>query len=84
MGDHRVQPFLGARYTASVDNRLASFDKEGEPLGVRYENMTAVLVAAIQEQQGQIKRLQREVKELQKEQYANRQAKSRQAAYIVH
>ena len=64
MGDHRVQPFLGARYTASVDDRLASFDKDGEPLGVRYENMTAVLVAAIQEQQKQINELKHEVRSL--------------------
>lgn len=47
MGDKRVQAFLGARKTGSIDMRLVSVDKDGEPLGVR-ENI-AVLVAAIQE-----------------------------------
>lgn len=64
MADHAVQPFLGARHTAKVDARLASFDASGAALGVRYENMSAVLVAAMQEQQAMIKRLQREVKAL--------------------
>lgn len=59
MQDHHVQPFFGARYTATIDPRLTSFDKEGQPLGVRYENMTAVLAAAIQEQQREIAGLKR-------------------------
>lgn len=67
MQDHAVQPFLGARYTASVDGRLTSYDKAGEPLGVRYENMTAVLAAAIQQQQTQITRLQRQIHQLAKQ-----------------
>lgn len=54
MKDHRTQPFLGARETARVDDRLTSVDAKGEPLGVRYENMSAVLIAAIKEQQAQI------------------------------
>lgn len=70
MGDKHVQPFLGARYTASVEPRLASYDKDEKPLGVRYENMTAVLTAAIQEQQAMIEAMQREIRELRAMQYA--------------
>lgn len=64
MADHRVQPFFGARHTAKVDQRLISVDARGEPLGVRYENMTAVLAAAIQEQQTEIDALRKEVSRL--------------------
>lgn len=57
MSDHMAQPFLGARHTATIDPRLTSHDKEGEPLGVRYDNMVAVLISAIQEQQREIEML---------------------------
>ena len=56
--DKREQPFLGARHTGAVDMRLVSVDAEGEPLGVRYENMVAVLVAAVQELNGRLARLE--------------------------
>lgn len=55
MADKTVQAFLGARKTGSVDMRLVSVDKHGEPLGVR-DNI-GLLVRAIQEQQVQINQL---------------------------
>jgi hypothetical protein len=53
-GDKREQPGMGANQTASVDSRIAAFGEDGNPKGVRYQEMTAVLVAAIQEQQKEI------------------------------
>jgi len=52
--DKAEQPGLGAHATAAVDPRLAGYDSEGNLHGVRYQELTAVLVAAIQEQQKQI------------------------------
>lgn len=45
----------------ALDDRLISHEKGGAPLGVRYQQLTAVLVKAIQEQQRQIEQLQRRV-----------------------
>lgn len=49
---------LGAQEVAKVDPRLVarypSGPKKGTPSGVRYEQMVAVLIAAIQEQQAEI------------------------------
>ena len=55
--DKAEQPGLGAHATAAVDPRLAGYDSEGNLHGVRYQELTAVLVAAIQEQQKQIDEL---------------------------
>lgn len=56
---------LGAQEVIKVDPRLvslyASGPKKGKPSGVRYEQLTAVLVAAIQEQQAEIGALQRQL-----------------------
>jgi hypothetical protein len=65
--DKHVQPFLGARQVASVDARLVSVDKKGEPLGVRYENTVAVLVGAIKEQQALIVALERRLASLERD-----------------
>lgn len=48
---------------AEVDPRLVSRDATGEPLGVRYMQLTAVLVHAIQEQQAEIETLKAQMKE---------------------
>lgn len=44
-----------------VDDRLVSLDEKGKPHAVRYQQMIAVLVKAIQEQQGQIDDLKKEL-----------------------
>lgn len=56
-GDKAVQPGLGAHQVASVDKRLAAYDVKGNLHGVRYQELTAVLVKAIQEQQAEIDEL---------------------------
>lgn len=56
-GDTAIQPGLGAHQVASVDKRLAAYDPQGNLHGVRYQELTAVLVAAINEQQSQIEEL---------------------------
>lgn len=55
--DSHEQPFLGARQVESVDKRLAAYSEDGELRSVRYQNLTAVLVSAIQDQQAQIAQL---------------------------
>lgn len=45
---------LVAEEVAEVDKRLVAMDEKGDPRAVRYQQLTAVLVKAIQEQQGQI------------------------------
>ncbi len=45
----------------ALDDRLISHEKSGAALGVRYQQLTAVLVKAIQEQQHQIEQLQRDI-----------------------
>jgi hypothetical protein len=56
-GDLREQPGLGAHQVESIDTRLAGYDHDGNLQGVRYQQLTAVLVAAIQEQQAEIDQL---------------------------
>lgn len=58
MTDHREQPFFGAHQVESVDPRLVTYTDAGALHGVRYQNITAVLTAAIQEQQRRIVLLQ--------------------------
>jgi hypothetical protein len=48
---------LIAEDVQKVDPRLIGLDTEGQPLGVRYMQLTAVLVKAIQEQQAEINEL---------------------------
>ena len=61
-----VQPFLGAHQVESVDPRLAAYDADTGTLhGVRYQQLTAVLTAAIQAQQAQIASLQAQITSLQ-------------------
>lgn len=55
--DHAVHPMLGAQQVEGVDNRLAAYSPEGKLSGVRYMELTAVLVAALQEQQKEIDQL---------------------------
>jgi hypothetical protein len=59
-GDKAIQPFLGAHQVASVDKRLAAYDPNGNLHSVRYQEMTAVLVSAMQKQQQEIDSLKNE------------------------
>lgn len=56
-GDKAEQPFLGAHQVASVDKRLAAYAPNGALHGVRYQELTAILVGAIKAQQEEIKLL---------------------------
>jgi len=47
--DMDEQPGLGAHQVESVDKRLVAYGPDGELRGVRYQEMTALLVAAIKE-----------------------------------
>jgi len=60
-GDKYEQPGLGAHHTESVDKRLVGYGTDGKLQGVRYQELTAVLVKAIQEQQAQIDELKRQL-----------------------
>lgn len=57
---------LVAEEVNAVDNRLVAVDDTGRPRGVRYMQMTAVIIKAMQEQQQQIGKLQKELKQLRK------------------
>lgn len=61
--DPHDQPGLGAHQVESIDSRLAGYDPEGKLTGVRYQQMVAVLVAAIQEQQQEIETLKAQMQE---------------------
>ena len=52
---------LVAEETEKVDKRLVGRGQDGMPDGVRYQQLTAVLVKAIQQQQREIQELKREV-----------------------
>ncbi len=45
----------------AVDDRLISHEKDGAALGVRYQQLTAVLIKSIQEQQAEIEELRTEL-----------------------
>lgn len=49
----------------AVDDRLVSKDSKGEPMGVRYQQLTAVLLKAVQEQQLEIKHLKKRLQRLE-------------------
>lgn len=51
---------------AGIDDRLVSRDARGDPMGVRYMQLTAVLTKAIQEQQHEIEILETKVRKLQR------------------
>lgn len=58
-GDTQEQVGFGAHQVAAVDPRLVSYSDDGKLLGVRYQEMTALLVQAIKEQQAEIEELKR-------------------------
>lgn len=62
--DFEVHPMFGARHTNVIDPRLTSHNEDGAVRGVRYQEMTALLTAAIQEQQREIAELKRQVNNL--------------------
>jgi hypothetical protein len=64
-GDQMHVGFI-AEDVASVDQRLAGYNKKGELETVDYQHMTALLAAAVQEQQKEIRSLKREVARLEK------------------
>lgn len=53
-GDKAEQPFLGAHQVASVDKRLAAYSPNGALHSVRYQELTAVIVKAVQWMQGEV------------------------------
>lgn len=57
-----AQVGLLAEDVAKIDSRLVSLESDGSPHAVRYQQLTAVLIKAIQEQQAQIRALQSQVK----------------------
>lgn len=61
-GDKHEQPGMGAHQVEGVDSRLAAYTPDGKLKGVRYQEMTAVLVKAVQEQQAEIEDLKKEIK----------------------
>lgn len=62
---------LIAEEVAQIDNRLVAVDDKGDPRGVRYMQMTAVLIKAIQQQQRQIEKLKRTVKLMNAHRHSN-------------
>lgn len=53
---------LIAEEVAKIDDRLIAKDDKGDPRGVRYMQMTAVIIKAMQEQQAMIKVLRHDLK----------------------
>jgi hypothetical protein len=49
-----------------VDPLLANYSEDGQVLGVKYSQLTALLIHAIQEQQRQIEELRAELESLRK------------------
>lgn len=64
--DKAEQPGLIAEDVAKVDKRLAAYTAKGELKGVRYDQMSAFLIAAIQAQQKEIVELRSEISTLHK------------------
>ena len=60
-------PMVGlvAEDVQRVDPRLVGLDSKGRPLGVRYMQLTAVLIKGMQEQQAEIKDLKAQLAALQ-------------------
>lgn len=65
-GDRAEQPGLGAHQVASVDRRLVAYDDKGRLRGVRYAQLTAVLVEAIKELKEDNDNLRADVERLKK------------------
>ena len=59
--DRKVQPGLIAEEVQKIDPRLAAYDSNGRLEGVRYAQLTAVLVAALKAQQAEIEALKAEL-----------------------
>jgi len=60
-GNHEASPGFGAHQVESVDKRLVGYGADGKLRGVKYEQLTPLLAAAIQEQQKEIDDLQRRI-----------------------
>lgn len=58
-GNHEAQPGFGAHQVESVDKRLVGYGPDGKLRGVKYEQMSPLLAAAIQEQEQKIEQLQK-------------------------
>ena len=66
VGDHVEDMGFIAEEVSSVDSRLATFDEKGAEVGVKYRRMSAVLTKAMQEQQKEIEKLQKQNDEILK------------------
>lgn len=63
-GDKAQQPGLGANQVAGVDQRLAAYNPDGTLKGVRYQELTAVLVAAFKEQHQRVDTMERDLQHI--------------------
>lgn len=61
VGDKYEQAGMGAHQVESVDKRLVAYSPNGKLKGVRYQQMTAVLVEAVKELKASNDRQQREI-----------------------
>jgi hypothetical protein len=57
---------LIAEEVAAVDPLLATYNEKGEIQGVKYKQLSVVLINAIKEQQAQIERQQKQIEELKR------------------
>ena len=65
--DHTEHFGFVAEQMASIDSRLVVYDKEGLPVGVQYELLTAPIVAGFQIQERRIRKLEADIDELKKQ-----------------
>jgi hypothetical protein len=63
------KPDLGfaAEEVAAIEPRLTIYNKDGQIEGVKYSQITTILVNAVKEQQGQIEQQKKEILELQRQ-----------------
>lgn len=66
IADNSAHIGLIAEEVAKVDERLIFKEVDGSPRGVRYEEITALLIKGMQEQEARIKLLEQEIKNLKK------------------
>lgn len=66
-GDKHEQPGMGAHQVEGVDKRLVAYSPNGKLKGVRYQEMTAVLVEAVKELKTANDNQQREIDELKQQ-----------------
>ena len=71
---------LVAEDVADVEPLLATYEKDGTVLGVKYDRLGVILINAVKEQQSQIKSQEKEILNLQKQAKAQEQVIQKQLA----